>query len=344
MMKKQHAKLIALVMIVVALALVPVWVKNGYYMDLLILITINSILAMTFVMTYRAGMINVAVQVFWGIGAYASALLVMKAGFSFWAAMPIAAIMAAVVSLALSFLLLRNIGFQFIVLSMVISMLFVVVLGNVEFFGRYAGIQSVPHPNPIRIPGLPVIEFNTKAQYFWLLLVLAVIVVLAFSALYNSSIGRAWRAIGLNSDLAATLGINVFRYRTIAFCIANGTCGLLGAYFAHYQWYIMPDTFEMFKGLYISMYAVLGGVESSFLGPIIGTVIMIAFPEGMRIANEAEPIITGILILFVVTLLPKGVVSIPYLRFFFADPLGTIGRFAGWIRKLLVKSDGGKEA
>ena len=326
----KYFKRIALAIVILFFATIPVWLKSPYYLDVLIIVIIYSLLAMTFVLMFRSGMINVAIQVFWGIGAYASAIMVMKGGMSFWLAMPAAALVAAIIAFALSFLLLRNIGFQFITLSMVLSMLFVVMVGNSKFLGAWPGLLNIPPPDTIRLPGLPPIEFVSKVQYFYLLLFLAILIVVAFAALYNSSVGRAWRAIGLNYRLAETLGVNVFRYRTVAFCIANGTAGLLGAFFAHYQLFIMPNTFAIFKGLYISMYAILGGIEYVFLGPILGTFMMVVFPEVMRVTRAIEPIITGFLIIVVVAFFPKGILSLRFVRPIAADPFGKL-------EKLLIR-------
>ncbi|MEM3018006.1 MAG: branched-chain amino acid ABC transporter permease, partial [Candidatus Bathyarchaeia archaeon] len=106
-----------------------------------------------------------------------------------------------------------------------------------------------------------------------------------------------WRAIGLSPSLAESIGIDVFRYRLLAFVVGSCTCGLMGTFFAHYYRSLAPATFDPFKSLYVHLYALLGGIDSALLGPIVGSGILILVPEALRIAKEVEPVITGILLI-----------------------------------------------
>jgi ABC-type branched-subunit amino acid transport system permease subunit len=149
------------------------------------------------------------------------------------------------------------------------------------------------------------------------------IIVVIFSALYNSSIGKAWSSIGRDSRLAETLGVNVLRYRTIAFCIANATAALAGAFFAPTRLHNTGHLRDVHRTLYFNVRRA-GEVSSrAFLGPVIGSPSWSFFPELMRFSNEAEPVITGVLIVIVVTCLPKGILGIKCLPRFTDDPTGT---------------------
>ncbi len=78
----EHRRYLGFLVLLVALALVPLWVKSPYYIDLLVMIMVNAGLAMTFVMLLRTGLISLCVAAFWGIGAYASVVLSVNAGLS----------------------------------------------------------------------------------------------------------------------------------------------------------------------------------------------------------------------------------------------------------------------
>ena len=290
--------------------MIPLVVRSPYYLDLFIVILINAALAMTFVMMLRTGLISLGIAAFYGIGAYASAELVMKLHISFWLSLPISAIIAALFGLILGFPLIKNAGFTFVILTTVIGMLFVVAIGNIPALGGYNGIPSIPPPNPVKFPFLPVIDFSSRIQFFYLALLLFIVVILIINAFYSAWTGRAWTAIGLNPRLAQSLGIDVFRYRLLAFVVACGIAGLLGSFYAHYRAFIIPTAYTMFTTIYIQVYAILGGIEFATLGPIIGSVLMTFFPELVRMTKELEPFFNGALLILLIIFLPKGLLSL----------------------------------
>jgi len=291
-----------------------------------------AVLAMCFIILLRNDLITLGIAAFWGIGAYASTMLVMKADVSFWVALPAAAIITGLFAFIFGLVLIRNPGFSFIIMTMLIGLLFVVVVGSTQWLGGYTGIVAIPAPDPITIPFLTTIKFTSSISQYYLMLFLFVISVLIISAFYASSIGRAWTAIGLNSQLAASIGINVFRYRMLAFIVSCAITGLIGAYYAHFIGCLHPDTFNIFKTIYVHMYAILGGIGYPFLGPTIGSGVLVLFPEFMRITREIEPIITGLLLIVLMIFLPTGVLSLPGIRTFAKDPVGSISRIPAWFR------------
>ena len=133
-------------------------------------------------------------------------------------------------------------------------------------------------------------------------------------------------AIGLNPHLAESIGVNVFRYRLIAFIIASAVAGLEGSFYAHYIGSINPSAFNIFKTIHVHIYAILGGTGSAFWGPIIGTLIMTFVPESLRIAKEIEPILTGALLILLMIFLPGGILSLVDLRQRIWQPFGGIVR------------------
>ncbi len=144
----EHRRYLGFLVLLVALALVPLWVKSPYYIDLLVMIMVNAGLAMTFVMLLRTGLISLCVAAFWGIGAYASAVLSVNAGLSFWACLPLSTLITAVFALVIGYVIIRNAGFTFIIMTTVLALLFVTVVGNIKALGGYNGISNIPAPTP----------------------------------------------------------------------------------------------------------------------------------------------------------------------------------------------------
>jgi branched-chain amino acid transport system permease protein len=339
----RHIKLIGSIVVVILFALIPLFIHSPYYLDLPITVIVNAILAMTFIMMLRTGLISLGIVAFWGVGAYASAILVMKLGLSFWLSLPASALITGVIALGIGALLIGSGsgGLAFVMLSSVIGMLFTVVIGNIAYLGGYSGIPNIPPPNPIRIPFLPPIEFVSKVQYFYLALVLLVVVILISKAFYWAWTGRAWTAVGLSPRLAESIGINVFRYKLLAFVVASSIAGLMGSFYAHYQGFILPDSFGMWQNIYVQLYAILGGMGYAILGPLLGSAVMTFLPEFMRIANVIAPIITGAILILLILFLPQGLLGLLEWRTVAVERAVKIGKT---IESLLPTGRGGGKA
>jgi branched-chain amino acid transport system permease protein len=308
----RHKRLFIFIVAFIVAAFIPILGLSPYYMDLFIILIVNSVLAMSFILLLRTGLINLGLAAFWGIGAYASTMLATKLGLSFWLSMPLAVVISIIFALLVGAFLIGkgSTGFAFVMLSSVIGMVFVVIVGNIPFLGGYMGITKVPGPDPIALPFLPAITFDSKISFFYLALFLLAIVMLVISAFYSAWTGRAWSAIGLNSRLAQSVGIDLFKYKLMAFVVASAIAGLMGSFFAHYEGFVIPTTYDMFTNIYIQIYAILGGVGFAILGPLVGAVVMTFFPEVFRAFREYSPIFTGIILVLLIMFLPTGLLSI----------------------------------
>ena len=322
----------ALVLLLIGLIL-PIFVRSPYYLTLVITAGVGAILAMTFILQLKTGLVSMGIAVFWGIGAYTSTILMVNFHLSFWWCLPITTLFTALVSLLLGFVLIRNPGFSFVIMTMIIAMVFVVAVGSTEYLGGYVGIHSIPTVTTIDVAFFPTIEFSSKVSLYYLLLFLFFLIVTILAAFYSSSIGRAWTVIGLNGKLAESLGINTYRYRLIAFVLACSIDGLIGSYYAHFLGSVSPESFDLFKTIYVHVYAMLGGIQFPFLGPIVGSFLMVFFPEYMRITKEFEVIITGCLLVVLVIFLPTGILSIRGLKTLAREPVPTVLKIGGLFRR-----------
>lgn len=313
-MKKPRSRITALSIAFIAAVVLPLVVRSEYYQHLMIMVGMNSVLAMTFVLMLRAGLMSLSMAAFWGVGAYASALLVTRLALPVWLAFPASCAITGIVALVIGAILLRNGGFAFVMLTALLGMVTVLVFGTFDVFGGYVGIMNINPPETIRLPLVGSIEFISKTPFYYLMLFLFIVVVVVFSAFYAAWAGRAWRAIDLSPPLAESLGIDLFRYRLLAFVLASMAAGLMGSFYTHYFGSVVPSTFDMFKTFNIQIYAILGGLGFAFLGPVIGTAIMTLVPELLRITREVEPVFTGFLLVVLVMFLPNGVLTLVGLR------------------------------
>jgi len=270
------------------------------------MVFLNAILGMGFSIIYSTGLITLGLSAFWGVGAYASALLVMRWGLSYWFAMPAAALIAGMIGLFFGSFIIRYPGVGFVVFTLLICFVIEKMFSYVKIFGGWGGIIGIPSPNSVPIPFWGVLEFSGKIPYYYLSLCLLLLTVIFFCGLYSSRIGRAWRAISLDSRLAEAVGVYIYGYRLSAFVIASVISGLAGSFYAHYNGTINPATFGILKSIHIQIYAILGGLASYILGPITGSAIFTLLPEFLQISPAIEPYITGFTLILIVIFLPNG--------------------------------------
>jgi len=289
--------------------LIPLFVGGSQYMlDLFIIMIINAVLAMGFILVFRTGLVFLAVMTFYGIGAYAGIVFTLKVGMSFWIALPLSAVTTALIAFLLSpFLLGRTTSpLQFIVISSILGMMFALAVGNTKWLGGYSGVQGIPDPPP-----LFGIDFSYgKIQWFYLEVVMLVVVIALLLGFYNSSVGRAWRSIGLGPRLAESIGVNIYRYRVVAFVLCTFIVGLFGCFYAHYIGYISPDGFNMWQNTYLQLYAILGGLGFPIWGPIVGAGIMVFVPEYLRPIRQYAQLFTALILILLILYMPSGILGI----------------------------------
>ena len=320
-MVKRHWKWVAVALGLAVLIAVPQVMSNPYSLHLAVLVVVNSVLAMTFVLLLRAGMISLSIAGFWGIGAYASALLTLKTSMSFWVAMLLALLIAAVVATLLGALICRFSGLGFIIPSLLFGLIVPLVFGTFDFFGGYVGLIGVYPATSIPLPGGGEIMFITESTQYYLVLAFAVVSVLVLLAFYAAWTGRTWRAVGFSSKLAESVGINPFRARLQAFVLGSTVAALMGVFFAQYQSNIDPGGYAPKKTITVQVFAILGGVGFPIVGPMVGAALLTLVPELLRSTGNWEPIITGVMIILIVMYLPHGILG------------SLLPRLRGWARR-----------
>ncbi|MBN1367040.1 MAG: branched-chain amino acid ABC transporter permease [Dehalococcoidales bacterium] len=326
--KSNNVRLSGAIIILLLVAIIPLLIQSPYYLDLIIMAIVNAILAMTFIMLLRVGLINLSITAFWGMGAYISAILIVNFHFPFWTSLLITILLTGLIAWGLGFILIgqKITGFSFVILSAVIAMLFTSVVSNIQYLGAYNGFPNIPPPDPINLPFLPEIEFVSKVPFFYLILILFLLVITIYEALNASSIGRAWISTGADPKLAEATGVNTFRYKMLAFVLSSAIAGLAGSFYASYQGYIAPTTFGMWQNINIQVYAILGGVGYAVLGPIIGSGLMTFLTEVLRPISMIAPLITGALLIILILFLPQGLLGLVQYKTIIINKISNISR------------------
>jgi branched-chain amino acid transport system permease protein len=304
MRSSAHQKKIGLLLAGLILIFLPFVIKSQHLMHIIILAGLESIVVMGFVAQHNVKLITFCTAAFWGIGAYISGFLSTKFGLSFWPCLALAGIGTALFAFVLGSIVIRAGWVTFLMISIVLGEVFVEALGHMSVVGGWDGITNIPRP------AIGSFVFVSKSSYYYLTLGLTSVCALIFVAFYKSAIGKAWTAINQSPELAASIGIDIFKYRMIAYVAAGFTTGLSGSLYAHYSCYLVPQTFGILRSLYLSINAAVGGLYFFISGPVVGSLIIKAVPEYLRITDKYEPIFEGAMIILIALFFRKGILSI----------------------------------
>jgi branched-chain amino acid transport system permease protein len=283
---------------------------EAYFLHLLILICIYAALSMSLnLITGYAGMLNLGHAAFFGIGAYASALLVMG-GTPFWMSFIAAGMIAALSGLLLSIPSLRLRGDFLAIATLAFGEIIRSIMLNWTELTR----------GPLGIPGIPKpeffgIAFDSLWAYLILALAVAAITYVILKFLLKSNFGVALMALRESESVAESLGKNVRRLKMQAFAIGALFAGFAGSLFAHYLTFIDPSSFTLAETTLILLMVVLGGM-GSLEGSIAGAIILTLLPEPLRfiglpssIVGQLRQIIYAALLIILIIKRPKGILG-----------------------------------
>jgi branched-chain amino acid transport system permease protein len=244
-----------------------------YIVNLAILIGINAILAVTlnFILGY-AGIFSLAHAIFFGIGAYAAAVLAMKFGADFTVATAAGMVLSGVISLALALPALRVRGEYFVAASLGLQMLALTVFSEWKSVtGGIGGLIGIP---PARLFGFDV---SDPVAFLALTLACLAITLLVIRALVRSSFGRSLKAIRDDETAASALGKNVALLKTLAVMVSSAFAAVAGSLFSFYLSFINVESFVLEVSVQIIAMVIIGGT-ATLLGPVIGAMIVLLLP------------------------------------------------------------------
>jgi len=275
---------------------------SGYFITIFITIVIYAMLAHSLnIITGHAGQISLGHAAFFGIGAYTSAMLYTGAGFAFWISVPMAAVVAGIVGVLLGIPCLRVRDDFLAITTMGINFVVEAIFLYTPFFGGAMGIGSINLP---RWFGREM----TKPEYFILILVVFILLLFLDRRMGRSWIGLAWASIREDEQAAGAMGVDVVRFKVLAFILGSAIAGLAGGFYAHFLTFIMPQNFGFGQSIVILSMVVFGGIGSRW-GPIVGAIILGILPEVSRPIMEYRILIYGILLLGMMRFQPGGLLG-----------------------------------
>lgn len=257
------------------------------------------------------GLLDLGYVVFYLIGGYTAGIFMSLLGVHYWIALPLAMVHAAAWGLLRGIPTLRLTGDYFAIVTFGFAELFFQIAKNEEWLtgGTTLGqLRGVPAPT---IP-FTTFSFDQKWHNYYHIIILLVIVVFVTYRLQNSRVGRAWVAIREDEQAAESMGINVGRYKSLAFAVSAAIGGLGGAFLAQFQVTFSADLFQFWESILILCMVVLGGM-GSIRGAMLGAVILASLGEILRWALEGYPkfggsryLIFGIILVLLMRFRPSG--------------------------------------
>jgi branched-chain amino acid transport system permease protein len=269
-----------LLLLVVFLAALP-WLISGKWPTVVNQIGIAAIGAVGLnILTGLTGQISLGQGGFLAVGAYTSGLLVVRAGFPTGVAIIIAIITTGAIGAFFGLPALRLKGLYLAIATLASQFIILWAVRNLEFVT--GGVDSLVVPRP----ELFGFSLNSDFRWYWVILGFAVLAVLAATNLMRTQLGRAFVAVRDQDIAAEVIGVNVGRYKLLAFAVSSGFVGLAGALIASYRGIVTWERFELDVSiLYLAM-IIVGGL-GSVAGSVYGAAFILAMPAFIDTLGEA---------------------------------------------------------
>ena len=283
--------------------LAPVLSEYQIYLLTLTLLWGIMALGMGLVLGY-AGEVNFGQAGFVAISAYASTLLRLNFGLSFWAAAPIAIALVIASAALVGMITMRLRGPFFVLVMLAFGEIVRLVLSNWQSVTNGPlGLRQIPPPEPVL--GL---AFDTKLSFFYLVLVVLALTTLALLRLVRSRTGRLFVAAREDEMLAEFAGVPLMKSKVTALCIGATVGALGGLLLAPFLTVLAPSQFSLFASVDMVVMVIVGGV-GTLAGPLLGAVFLIYVPELLSFSREMRPALIGLLLILVTLFMPGGLIG-----------------------------------
>ncbi len=313
--RRRRRELVTAAVIVAAVALLPQVMTNVYYQNILILVLLYTALSQSWnLLGGYCGQISLGYALYFGIGAYATVLLYMKADLLPWLGMVAGGGVAAVVALAIGWPCFRMRGHYFSIATIVIAEMGLLAVLNWDWAGAAMGFE---------LPFVPdswwLLSFGRdKVPYILVALGLAAATWAAAWIMEDSTWGYWWRAVKDNPEAAESLGVSVLRSKLAAAAISAFFTAVGGGFYALFLQHIDPDAVMAFRfSLLMALPAVLGGIGTLW-GPMLGAAILVPLDELTRSYSSylvgsgrgVELITYGGLVMIIALARPDGLIGL----------------------------------
>jgi len=295
--KKLYAFLPYMILIVVWLVM-PAFVSTRFWLNVFMLVFVRTIGAVSLRTVWLAGVPSFAQAAFVGVGAYTAAVVSTVLHMPAFLSIPLGGLAAMIIGVLTGLPFVRLKSVYYVMASMFLGIAIIYIFSSMRITGGIIGIMSLPGFLP-----------NITAYYYFFL-ILAVVCCFLMYRFEHSRIGMTLRAIAQSEDAAGAMGVSKVYFKSLAFGFGYFFAGIAGASFALYNGSASPKEFGILTTLWFLIYVLVGG-QDKFIGPIIGTIILVIIPQASRVVGEWAPLVTSIAMIVIAYLLIGGLASIP---------------------------------
>jgi branched-chain amino acid transport system permease protein len=283
------------------LLLLPVLTQDPYLLRILILTSIFAIFAASWdLLSGFTGQMNFGHALFFGVGAYAAALLNQQAYLPPWGSIPLGALAAVFAGLVVGIPCLRLKG-TYLALT---TLAFPIILMGVIF--------AIPNitGGELGISGLERLARSRVVDYYITIVIMLVLCTIMWK-ITDSNVGIIFHAIREDELAVRSSGINTTRYKLLAFCLSGFFAGIAGGLYAHFMRIAGPSTLEVFMSFQVVIWSVFGGIVTIY-GPVGAVFILYPLLEFFRFWPEYRTLMFAVVILLILLYMPEGL--LPWIR------------------------------
>lgn len=270
----------------------------------------------------QTGQASLGHAAFLAVGCYANVLYQQKLGLPFIVSFPLGGLTAALAGVLVAIPTTRLHGIYLAIATLAISILMddIIVLSE----PLTNGVMGLV-PDPISIFGLTIDRYGNPWLFYWLVLVVVLLVVLAYRNILRSPLGRALAAVRDSEVSAKAMGVNVAKTKAVSFGISAGITGLAGALMGHFQGIFNNETFNIIISIQLLLMIVIGGL-GSIHGAFFGAIVVAILPQGIAIGRD---FVTGALGMSSVAIpgLETAIFGTILIVFILFEPMGIYGRW-----------------
>ncbi|MBV8150716.1 MAG: branched-chain amino acid ABC transporter permease [Candidatus Eremiobacteraeota bacterium] len=300
-----RARRLAVAVAAIAVAAIPLVVRSQYILQVTDSAMIYAIAVVGLgILLGFAGQMSLGQAAFFGIGAYASALISIDLGAPFWLALPCGVAISALVGLVVGYPCLRLSGHYLALATIgfgIIVQLF--LINSKRLTNGPDGLTGIPAPQ------IGSFAFDSYQRYFYVIYAALILAVYVAWRVKHSRIGRALEAIRENEIAAAAMGVNPTRYKVLAFVLASAYGGLGGSLIAHMTRFISPDSYSFDQSVVFLVMLVIGG-SATITGAVTGAILLTFLPEVLRPLKSSYIMVYGAAVVAMVIFMPEGLVGL----------------------------------
>jgi len=250
------------------------------------------------------GQVNLAQVAFFGVGAYATAILTTKAGWGFWVSAALALAATAVIGLLVGTPALRVQSHYLGIVTLGLALAFTNWVTNAQVAGGAEGISAIP------VPVLPGVDLSSEYLYYYLELIVFALALLFGLFIVRTALGRRMRAMRDDALAAGALGAEVPVLRMTAFLLASIYGGVAGVLYAGLIRYVAPESFSI-ANMFLLLGMVIIGGRQSLIGCVVGAVSLSLVRELLVDYPTVAQISYGAVVVLVVVFAPAGLAGLP---------------------------------